>query len=207
MVFFIPPLQMRTILTLFLSLCLLGASAQERWKLTRDQGGIRVFQSDGKGFRNIRVECTLKGSLESFERTLRNVAGFTSWVYACKEAHLLRSTGPEDYYYYTETALPWPAQNRDAVVHAHWERDARGAWLRLTERGESGILPPKSGKVRVAQSAIAWLVVPAPAGQVRIVYTFSADPGGSLPAFVVNAFADKGPYESFRKLAGLLARE
>ncbi|RYY65877.1 MAG: hypothetical protein EOO12_05835 [Chitinophagaceae bacterium] len=195
---------MRTLATFLLSLILLGAEAQGGWKLTRDQGGIRVFQSDGKGIRNIRVECTLSGTLDAFERTLRNVAAFPDWVYGNKRAELLKSGGPDDYYYYSETALPWPLQNRDAAVHARFERDPKGQWLRLYEKSESGLVPPRDGKVRVAQSAISWIVTPAAGGQLHIVYTFQADPGGSIPAWAANAFADKGPYESFKKLAVLL---
>jgi len=41
---------------------------------------------------------------------------------------------------------------------------------------------------------------------ISIVYTFEADPGGNLPAWLVNSFADKGPYESFKKLAELLKK-
>ena len=196
---------MRTLATLYLSLLLLGASAQNNWKLTRDQGGIRVFQSDGSGFSNIRVECTLRGSLDAFERTLRNVSAFPNWVYGNKRAELLKSGGPDDYFYYSETVLPWPLQNRDAAVHARFERDPKGQWLRLTERSEPGLVPPRSGKVRVTQSAISWLVTAAAPGQLHIVYTFQAEPGGSIPAWVANAFADKGPYESFKKLAKLLS--
>jgi hypothetical protein len=36
---------------------------------------------------------------------------------------------------------------------------------------------------------------------ISIVYTFEVDPGGSLPAWLVNSFADKAPYESFKKLS------
>jgi hypothetical protein len=42
---------------------------------------------------------------------------------------------------------------------------------------------------------------------MNIVYTFEADPGGSLPAWLVNSFADKGPYESFRKLSDILKKK
>jgi hypothetical protein len=41
---------------------------------------------------------------------------------------------------------------------------------------------------------------------ISIVYIFDAEPGGSLPAWVVNMFTDKGPYESFKKLSELLKR-
>ncbi|GAB4092864.1 SRPBCC family protein [Flaviaesturariibacter terrae] len=193
---------MKSFLTLLFSFLLVGASAQT-WKLTRDKDGIRVYQSEGSGFRNIRVECTLPGTFGAFERTLRNVGAFPNWVYGNKQARLLKGGG-DDYYYYSETALPWPLQNRDAGVHAHIERDPKGQWIRLTEQSEAGLVPLNPGKVRVTRSAISWHVTQAPAGQLHIVYLFQAEPGGSIPAWVANAFADKGPFESFRKLAALL---
>ena len=36
------------------------------------------------------------------------------------------------------------------------------------------------------------------------IYVFDANPGGSVPAWLANNFADKGPYESFKKLAEML---
>ena len=41
---------------------------------------------------------------------------------------------------------------------------------------------------------------------ISIVYIFEVEPGGSLPAWVVNMFADKGPYETFKKLSDMLKR-
>jgi hypothetical protein len=38
------------------------------------------------------------------------------------------------------------------------------------------------------------------------VYTFETDPGGNVPAWLVNSFADKGPFESFKKLGELLKK-
>jgi hypothetical protein len=39
---------------------------------------------------------------------------------------------------------------------------------------------------------------------IQIMYTFEANPGGSVPAWLVNSFADKGPFESFKKLENIL---
>ncbi|TCJ18843.1 hypothetical protein EPD60_03525 [Flaviaesturariibacter flavus] len=174
------------------------------WKLTRNRDGIKVYQSEGSGFRNIKVECDLAGSFESFTKVLGNVAGFRNWVYGNKQAYILKRTDANDYYYYSETAIPWPLQNRDAVVRARIERDPQGRWLRLTESGVGGMVPLQEGKVRVTKSNITWNVTQKAPGTLGIVYIFEAEPGGSIPAWVANAFADKGPYESFRKLAVLL---
>jgi hypothetical protein len=191
---------------LFTALLLLtiGAGAQGNWKLTRNHDGIKVYQSDGSGFKNIKVECDLPGTYESFTKVLSNVGGFKNWVYANKGAYILKRQDANDYHYYSETAIPWPLQNRDAVVHARIERDPQGRWLKLTETSETGSVPPQSGKVRVTRSAISWIVTQPTPGLLHIVYLFQAEPGGAIPAWIANAFADKGPYESFKKLAVLL---
>jgi hypothetical protein len=41
---------------------------------------------------------------------------------------------------------------------------------------------------------------------INIIYTIELDPGGSVPAWIANMFADKGPYESFSNLADLLKK-
>jgi len=48
---------------------------------------------------------------------------------------------------------------------------------------------------------INWYVTMPTTKTISIVYTFEADPGGNLPAWLVNSFADKAPYESFKKLS------
>jgi hypothetical protein len=41
---------------------------------------------------------------------------------------------------------------------------------------------------------------------VNVEYTLFADPGGSVPAWLINLFITKGPMESFKKLKEHLAQ-
>jgi hypothetical protein len=56
----------------------------------------------------------------------------------------------------------------------------------------------------VLHSNTSWYVTAPSPGTIHIVYTFEANPGGSIPAWLVDSFADKGPFESFKKLGQLL---
>ncbi|GAA4318117.1 START domain-containing protein [Flaviaesturariibacter amylovorans] len=193
----------RLLLSCFFLLSLSGAFAQG-WKLTRQSEGMRIYQSENSGFKNIRVEATLPGTLDRLQGVLYNVGNFKNWVYGNKTAHHVKQVSPTEYYYYSETALPWPLSNRDAVVHARVQRDGDRS-LHITETSAAGLVPEQAGKVRVRKSTISWTATPAAApGQIYIVYIFEAEPGGKLPAWLVNNFAEKGPYESFKKLAALL---
>jgi hypothetical protein len=189
----------------FLSIPVFG---QYNWKLTRSSDGISVYQSaaGNSEYKSIKVVCTLDGNYDKLVSVITNVGHYRDWVYNNKTSELLKTTSPSDFYYYSETSLPWPMSNRDAVMHTTITRDSHDGFLKINSITNAGLVSEKSGKVRVPRSNINWYVTAPTPGTIHIVYTFEADPGGSIPAWLVNNFADKGPLESFRKLGQLLKR-
>lgn len=185
-----------------------SALAQKDWKLVKDNHWIQVFESnmDRSNFKRIKVECTVEGTLDRLVQILNNVDNHKNWIYNTKRAYVLDRVNASEYYYYTETFLPWPLQNRDAVVHIKFNRDPENRTLKIEAEGVPEYLPANTGKVRVPRSANSWLVTAAAPNKLHIVYVFEADPGGSLPACLVNALVDKGPFESFKKLADQLKK-
>jgi START domain len=180
--------------------------SQYNWKLTRDQDGIKVYESEVKNsnFKNIKVECVLPGTYDKLMAILNDVSRHKEWIFRSKTSNILKRNSPRDFYYYTETSMPWPMSNRDAVIHLTMNLDSLNRFLKITGTGVPNFIPEKSGKVRVPRSSVNWYVTMPSSTSIKIVYTFDADPGGTLPAWLVNMFADKGPYESFKKLSALL---
>lgn len=183
----------------------LQIAAQDKWRLAQETPGIKVYHSTthGSGFKKIRVEALLEGSADRMLQILKDVPNYKRWVYGHKSGTVLKHVSSNEFYFYTETAMPWPVAARDAVVRARVNRDANNS-ITVVEHSDPGFIPAKNGKVRVPQSYVKWVITPAGDKKIRIQYHFEADPGGSLPPWVVNLFADKGPVESFRKLALML---
>jgi hypothetical protein len=198
-----------TIIHLFLVAFSFGsipAFGQYNWKLTKSSGGISVYQSavSNSNYKSIKVECSLEGNYDKLLSIITNVSNYKNWVYNNKTAEIVKTTSPSEFYYYTETSLPWPMSNRDAVVHTIITRESHDGFLKINSVNQGGMVAEKSGKVRVPRSHISWYVtVPLP-GTIHIIYIFEADPGGNIPAWLANSFADKGPFESFKKLGQLL---
>jgi hypothetical protein len=198
----------RILFSIFLCSAIFFALGQTNWKLTKDKGGIRIFQRDIKNsnFKSIRVECTLQGNFDRLIAIINNVSDYKDWVYNNKMTSLLKRIGPYEFYYYTEAYLPWPLDNRDAVMHTTITRDSLNRFIKINSTAVPNYAAQKSGKVRIKKSNINWYVTRPSSNTIQIIYTFETDPGGNVPVWLVNSFADKGPYESFKKLAELLEK-
>ena len=182
--------------------------SQYDWKLEKNKNGIKVYLSDvpGKNFKAAKVDCTLTGTYAKLVGILTNVPNFPDWIYHNKSSKLIRRNNPLDFIYHTETSMPWPMSNRDAIIHMQIKTDSLPRFLTITGTGEPGLLPKTSGKVRVSYFKANWKVTMPSAQTINIIYTIELDPGGSVPAWIANMFADKGPYESFSNLADLLKK-
>jgi START domain len=198
----------RLICTVLFSVVFLNGISQN-WKLDKNKDGIKVYLAENpkSKFKSIKVETTLSGTYDKLIAILTDIDHLKGWVYNTKMSYLIKKISPYDLYYYTETSIPWPMENRDAVVHLKIMRDSLQRFMKVTSENENRFVPEKEGKVRVVHSLINWYVTMPTAKTISIVYTFDVDPGGNLPAWLVNSFADKGPYESFKKLGELLKRQ
>jgi hypothetical protein len=194
--------------SLFSCIYLSVAFSQTNWKLSKDKDGIQVYQKDSKNsnFKSIKVECTLEGSFDKLIAIINNISHYKDWVFNNKTTSLLKRISAYEFYYYTEAYLPWPLDNRDAVMHTRITRDSLNRFIKINSTASPNFIPSKSGKVRISRSDINWHVTRPSSNSIHIVYTFETDPGGNVPAWLVNNFADKGPYESFKKLAELLKK-
>jgi hypothetical protein len=122
------------------------------------------------------------------------------WLYSTKSSSLLKQVSPSELYYYSEINVPWPVSNRDFIAHLMVTQDARTKTVTVNGPTVPDFIPVKKDIVRVARSDGQWIITPVDKNHSKVEYTLQADPGGSVPAWLINLFATKGPYESFRNL-------
>ena len=191
---------------ILLTSAILTSFGQYKWKLSKDKDGIRIYVSENprSKFKSIKVECTFPGTFDKLIAVLTDVSHLKDWVYNTKTSYLIKKITPYDLYYYTETSIPWPMSNRDAVVHLKIIKDTSQSFVKVSSTSENRLVPEKEGKVRIVYSLVNWYVTMPTTKTISIIYTFEADPGGSLPAWLANSFADKAPFESFKKLSEML---
>jgi hypothetical protein len=176
--------------------------AQSSWTLKHNKDGIEIYTRtiENSDYKGIKVKCSLPATLTQFTAVIMDVNTAGEWLYATKSSSLLKQVSPAEVYYYSEVGLPWPLNNRDFICHLTAIQDPRTKVVTIDGPVVPDYMPQKEGIVRVTRSSGKWIVTPAGANMVNIEYTLEADPGGSLPAWLVNLFVTKGPMESFKKL-------
>jgi hypothetical protein len=195
------------LLTLLVGLSYLGF-AQEKWQLIKDADGIKIYSRRlaSEKFKEIKVNFELAASEDQLVGILKNITHHKDWSYGTRRTYLISKKNKDTIIYYSEVALPWPLSNRDLVIELSFKKDTLTKMLRIQARSIAGILPPKPDLVRVPYSLAVWDVRVLSDKLLEIQYTLSTDPGGALPAWLVNLAASTGPYNSFRKLRNLVAK-
>jgi len=190
------------ILLLLPTICI----AQDSWELKKNEDGIAVYtrKLDNEKFKEIHVVCEINGNIKQLYGILQNVNHHKDWVYGTMDSHLINRNSADTIYYYSSVHLPWPASDRDLTVQLILKRDNNDKTLHVHAMGINNLLPKKPKLVRVPYSLGLWNVSTLNGNKIKIDYIFSVDPGGSLPAWLVNMMAVRGPFNTFKNLKGLM---
>lgn len=180
--------------------------AQENWKLTGEQDGIKTWSRKMPDSRinAVKLEAVFNTSLSRITGVIADVARYDSWVYNSRGSRLLKQVSPSELYYYSEVIFPWPATNRDFVSHIQIIQDVTSKVVTINANNVSGWEPLHPRRVRIIQSNGKWTLTPVGQKEVRAEYVLLVDPGGELPAWIINSFSAKGLVQTFKNLRSLL---
>jgi hypothetical protein len=191
-----------------LLLILSSADAQEDWKLKSDKDNIKTYSrklADSK-INAVKIESVFPCSVSQFVSVLMDVDSYDDWVYNSKSTRLVKQVSPSEMYYYSEVGFPWPTTNRDFVSHVIISQDPRTKVARVDAKNVPGLVPVKPNIVRIEKSSGEWIITPISKNEIRIEYVLQVDPGGDLPAWLINPFASKGLVETFKNLRKQLVK-
>ncbi len=148
----------------------------------------------------LRVICELNASPAQLVAVLLDVDACPDWVYHTKSCRLLKQVSASELYYYSEVSVPWPVENRDFIAHIIISQNPATKVVTMDAPCVQGMVPVKSGIVRITHSTGRWTITPEENNKIKIDYLLEADPGGSVPAWLTNLFATQGPLQSFKNL-------
>jgi hypothetical protein len=192
-----------------LGFCAVGKAQEKGWKLHSEKDGVQVFTQpvSNSAFKAVKAVGIVETSLSRIAYVLMDVKTTKEWVYGTKVCTLLKQMTPSDLIYYSEVDLPWPASNRDFIIRITLTQDVKTKVITIVAENMPTYISEKNGIIRIQRSSGLWHITPVDASHVRVEYTLQVDPGGWIPAWLVNMVASTGPYQSFIGLRKQVKKE
>jgi len=177
------------------------------WKLTKTKNGIEVFtsQSDTSAFMAFKARMTIQGSVGAFVAVLQDLDRMPDWGYNIEYARLLEKTGDTLQIYYSEASVPFPFANRDGIYLNRFIWNNKTRQLKVDIELLHNYMAVKEKLVRVKGNG-EWQVNVLADGRLEMIFRMQVDPGGEIPAWLVNMFIDETPYETMFNIREMMKK-
>jgi len=180
--------------------------ADKEWKLKKEKNGIQIYTRDAEGtkFKAFKAITTIEAPLEWVLELLMDVPHKPNWMADLQNAELLEIVGDHEQIEYYESEVPGPFRDRDIILRARVIRESDTKII-IAYDGEPNFLPEKEKYVRITTASGKWILTSMTEEQTQVEYGMLLDPGGNLPAWIVNLFIVDGPMETLTNLKEMTA--
>ncbi len=170
------------------------------WTLKKEKKDLKVYVRDNPAspIKELKMKFTVEASMSAIVLLLQDVAAIPDWVYKCPEAYHLEKVSSSEEVYYNRVDFPWPLDDRDLIVRNTMVQDSTTKMIRSESFNEPAFIPKKDGLIRIPKLHLWWEFTPRGNGIVDVEYFLSSDPGGMIPAWMINLAIDQGPTQTIK---------
>lgn len=172
--------------------------SQEAWQLKKAEDGIEVYtrKDENSSFKELKSVVILKTSLSSIVALLTDFESYPDWVYRCGTSRTVKRINDAEMIHYQEVTAPWPVDSRDFIVDMKVVQNPVTKVITISSTCLPDYIPRIDDHVRITNFKASWTLMPKKDGNVELVYQLLVDPGGNVPAWLVNLAVVEGPFET-----------
>ena len=179
------------------------------WELKKFEKGVSVYTrlTENSKYKELKAVFQVKASLSSVIVLLNDVESYPQWVYRCGKSKLLKKDSDKHLIRYQTVVAPWPVDNRDLIVEVNSYQDEKTKIVYQKVNAQPDHSPQVKDHVRIRDFRATWTIKPLKNGIVEVQYELLVDPGGNIPAWIVNLAVVDGPYETSLIMKDRLSHE
>lgn len=188
-----------------LIICLLVSTSfgfsQGEWNLAKEKNGIKVYTREKANYNIKEFKAVTQEVDANFEKvcaTLLDTDNGEKWIADTEEATLLSVESETKTTAHYLLSLPWPIDARDMVLDNTISKKDKE--LFITMKSVPKKHPVQEDVLRMQNAEGSWKITKRESGKISIDYRFIGDPGGNLPAWVINLFIVDGPLNTISNL-------
>ncbi|HNN94767.1 MAG TPA: START domain-containing protein [Pseudomonadota bacterium] len=170
------------------------------WEWVRGDNGVAVHRRTvaGSPLHEFRGVGTIYAPIAAVLGVMNDTDHRLEWMKEAAAQILVEQVDSATAVFYNRTKAPWPASDRDAVLRATTTFDTQKNVVRIElEAIEHPAWPPQKGAVRMPKLRGHWYLWPEKGGEyTRAEYQVFANPGGSLPDWIINMVSKSIPHST-----------
>lgn len=180
---------------------LAAAPALAGWEQQSSDHGVTVDwrRVDGARVRQIRATGTVEQPLSRLLAVLKDIEHYPDFMPPTEAVEVLKVDATTKWVHVTINP-PWVSR-RDYCVAVRWTQFADGTVGSAWSQFDDGCPAPQKGVVRHARTEGTWRLRAVDDKHTYVEYTAITDPGGSLPAWMIDRATVKAMRSMFATLA------
>jgi len=169
---------------------------------------IKVFtrEIEGSELREFKGVTHIKAPLNAFVALIKDEQAATQWFHEMANYKIVKATSEQEAISYSVNKTPWPVTDRDSYILSTISQDKSTGVVTVKLEGKPNFKPRNEGYVRMEGLTGHWNFIPQKEGRVEVVYQVHADPGGSLPDWLVNSIVIDSPYNTLKNMHQMLGQ-
>ncbi len=179
------------------------------WELAAqdEDKDIQIFTRtvEGSVLKEFKGVTRIKAPVSAFVALLKDSEAATEWMHNIAEYKVMETTEGGKIVY-TVNNTPWPVTNRDNYSRSVTTADADGT-VKTMITGVPDYQAVNEDYIRMPALNGSWTFSPKEEGMTEVTYQMHADPGGSLPTFLINAIVVKTPKNTLANLHDIVLEE
>jgi len=146
--------------------------------------------------KKVKVETVVVATLSQLITIFKDAENHSNWVFLSESAKIVEEIDDNNWKYYNYTDTPWPVSNRDYYTSVILIQNEIDYSITITSVAIPDYEPEIDGCVRISYIESVWIFNPIGNGSVHISFELEVDPGGNIPAWLINFAVSKGPYNT-----------
>jgi hypothetical protein len=178
----------------------IAITAQPLWELKKEKDGIKVYlaNSEDTNVKQFKVETYVEASPRQIANAVVDLDNNYKWFLNVGKAELIKQLGKDEFTFKQVIKMPFPFKDREVVEYCVVKELPDGV-IRIDLKEDNTFIPETDDFFRMPISRGYWILTPSGSG-TAIEYSFLADPGGNIPAWLANQFIVSNPLKTIKGL-------
>ncbi len=196
----------QTLLCSLLSLTAISSCASnvnsESWNLEKEESGIKTYsrQVVNHSINEVRGETKIKATVSQLVNLFMDVDKCNLFSENCHSAKILNRKNDNEFDLYKMIKNPAPFSDRDVLLNVTVEESTETGVVLISYKDIKGDMAQDDCCLRLISDIGFWKFTPMSDGYTKLTWQFHTDPGGALPAMLLNGVMPSLPVNLFNKI-------